>query len=286
MERTFYHHSFAIHYTDAGNGFPVLLLHGFGEDSRIFEQQAAFLRPHCRLIIPDLPGSGNSMPIGPDFIEQTKNGIPSSIDEITESMAALMQSLQIDKYILLGHSMGGYITLAMAEKYGDRLAAFGLIHSTAFADSEEKKQTRRKGIEFIQNHGGFAFLQTSIPGLFTTAFKEQQPGQVAALIEEFNPEKTGRTTLDAALIAYYEAMIARPDRTEVLKSSRIPVLFIIGTEDKTAPMNDLLQQAHLPATAHVHILENTAHMSMMENPSLLNEYLLKFIAGTTVNRAS
>jgi pimeloyl-ACP methyl ester carboxylesterase len=277
MEKIFYYQSFGISYTDTGHGTPVLLLHGFGEDSRIFDEQANFLRPHCRLIIPDLPASGNSAPIGPDFTEQVSKGIPSSIDLIAEAMEALMKSLAIDRYILLGHSMGGYIALAMAEKYSDHLLALGLIHSTAYPDSEEKKANRRSGIESIIKNGGFAFLQTAIPGLFTESFKKEQPGRVASLIEQFNPAKTGKTTLDSMLIAYYEAMIARPDRTNVLSSSKVPVLFIIGTEDKAVPMADVLKQVHLPSTSVVHIHENTAHMSMMENSDSLNEQLLKFI---------
>jgi pimeloyl-ACP methyl ester carboxylesterase len=277
MEKTFYYKSFGISYTDTGQGTPVLLIHGFGEDSRIFDEQANFLRPHCRLIIPDLPASGNSAPIGPDFTQQVSRGLPSSIDLMAEAMAALMNSLGIDHYILLGHSMGGYISLAIAEKHGNNLLALELIHSTAYPDSEEKKAGRRSGIEAITQKGGFAFLQTAIPGLFTESFKKEQPGRVASLIEQFNPAKTGKTTLDSMLIAYYEAMIARPDRTHVLSSSNVPVLFIIGTEDKAVSMDDELKQVHLPSTSVVHIHENTAHMSMMENSDSLSGQLLKFI---------
>jgi pimeloyl-ACP methyl ester carboxylesterase len=281
MEKTFYYQQFAIQYSDGGTGIPVFLIHGFGEDSQIFNHQAAFLREHCRLIIPDLPGTRQSQPIGPNFNDQILHGLPASIDALADTIAALAEHLSVEKYILLGHSMGGYITLALAEKHPEKLFAFGLIHSSAFADTEDKKTTRRKGIEFIGKQGGFAFLQTAIPGLFFRSFKEKHPGQIAALIEQFNPQKTGRTTLDATLTAYYEAMIARPDRTDVLRSSKVPVLFIIGTEDKAVPMDDMLQQSHLPQVAYVHIHANTAHMSMLEDADSLGNELLNFINQTT-----
>jgi pimeloyl-ACP methyl ester carboxylesterase len=277
MEKTFYYGSFNISYSDTGKGLPVILLHGFGEDSRIWEQQARFLQAHCRLIIPDLPGSGDSLPIGPHLPAQIIGGPPRSIDLMAEAITALASHEHIDKCIVLGHSMGGYITLAFAEKFPEKLLAFGLIHSTAFADSEEKKANRRKGIEFTKKNGGYAFLQTAIPGLFGETFKEEQPGQVAALIAQFDPSVSNKAVTDAVIEAYYEAMIARPDRTEILKQAKVPVLFVMGKEDKAVPMADTLQQVPLPETSYVHVLERAAHMSMKEYPGLLNQYLKKFI---------
>ena len=277
MEKTFHYKSFNIRYSDIGTGIPVVLLHGFGEDSRIWDDQVSALQPHCRLIVIDLPGSGGSLPIGPDLALQISSGLPASIDLMAEAVAALIAEVKIDKCILLGHSMGGYVTLAFAEKYPEKLMAFGLIHSTAFADSEEKKAMRRKGIDFVKKNGGFAFLQTAIPGLFSETFKEEQPGKVAALIAQFDPAYSNKIITDATLIAYYEAMIIRPDRTEVLEKCKVPVLFIIGTEDKAVPAADTLKQVHLPESSWVHIIEKAAHMSMKEYPAILNQYLIKFI---------
>lgn len=277
MEKTFQYKQFNIRYSDTGEGVPVVLLHGFGEDSRVWNQQSTFLEPHCRLIIPDLPASGGSLPIGPDVEHQITSGIPSSIDKMAEAVAALVAHENIELFVLLGHSMGGYITLALAEKHPEKLMGFGLIHSTAFADDEEKKANRRKGIEFVRKNGGYAFLQTAIPGLFSQSFKEKQPGAVAAQIRQFDPSITNKAVVDAAVIAYYEAMIARPGRTSVLESSKMPVLFIIGTEDKAVPMEDTLMQVPLPAISYMHILENTGHMSMLESTGVLNKHLLNFV---------
>ena len=109
--------------------------------------------------------------------------------------------------------MGGYVTLALVETYWNHVNAFGLFHSTAFADSEEKKETRKKGIDFIKKNGGFEFLKTATPNLFSPDTKSQTPNQVnefVASLANFSAD---------ALIAYYESMMNRPDRTDVLKKN-------------------------------------------------------------------
>jgi pimeloyl-ACP methyl ester carboxylesterase len=172
---------------------------------------------------------------------------------------------------MLGHSLGGYITLAFAEIYPSLLKGFGLVQSTAFADSEEKKANRLKGIRIMQDYGAFACIKTTIPNLFGASFKAAFPEKVDLLIAQAN---TFNTT---ACQQYYEAMRIRPDRTNVLKNDACPVLFIIGTEDIDAPMNDVLQQTHLPVCSYVHILENVGHMGMLEATNQVNEYIQAFL---------
>lgn len=167
--------------------------------------------------------------------------------------------------------MGGYITLAYAEKYPDDLAAFGLFHSTAYPDSEEKKETRRKGIAFVEKHGAFEFLKTAIPNMYSPASKESKTSMIEGHIQSLQQFSK------AALIAYYESMIKRPDRTNVLKQNKIPVLFVLGKYDAAVPMQDGLQQSHLPGIAHVHILEESGHMGMCEEVDKSNRLLREFV---------
>jgi pimeloyl-ACP methyl ester carboxylesterase len=172
---------------------------------------------------------------------------------------------------LIGHSMGGYITLAFVEKYPEYLNAFGLFHSSAFADSDEKKSNRRKGIEFIEQHGAFEFLKTTMPNLFSPHSKTENP----KLIEDFI---LGLSSFSpAALVSYYNAMMQRPDRTGVLKKARVPVLFIMGKYDNAVPLEDILQQCHLPEKSYIHILEKSGHMGMLEQPDKSNRVLEKFL---------
>jgi pimeloyl-ACP methyl ester carboxylesterase len=262
MEKLLDYKGSSIHYFIEGKGTPLVLLHGFGEDHTIFKNQVDFLKEHCQVFVPDLPGSGTS--------DLLKSSAPS-VEEMADSIHDLLLAENILACIMLGHSMGGYITLAFAEKYPEMLTGFGLVHSTAFEDNEEKKETRRKGIEAIKKYGAYSFLKNTTPNLFSTKFKQAHPEQLEALIEK------GKEFTNEALAYYYTAMIQRPDRTSVLKNSKVPVLFIIGTEDIATPLKDLLEQVHLPVISHIHILAGVGHMGMLESPSAVNNHVLHFI---------
>lgn len=246
-------------YRISGEGPAVVLLHGFAEDASVWDNQLHAL-PGYQLILPNLPGSGGSA--------WTAN---VSMEASAELLQQFLQQLQIDRCILIGHSMGGYITLAFAELYPGRLDGFGLFHSSAFADTEEKKETRRKGIAFMRQHGGFEFVKAGIPNLYSPVSKKQQPGLLSS------QEAASHGFTAEALTAYYEAMIARPDRTEILRRAKVPVLFVLGTYDNAVPLKDGLAQCHLPNLSHVYILENSGHMGMREEPQQANSALLDYL---------
>ncbi len=250
-----------IAYKVHGNGQPVLLLHGFAEDGEIWKYQVEFLKDKFKLIVPDIPGSGRS-PFNKAFV---------TIDDFAEIINPILDHEKINHMALIGHSMGGYISMAFAEKYPERLAGLGLFHSTAYPDTEEKKLARRKSIEFIKEHGAADFIRTTIPNLFAQSFCESHPEQIRELIETYS------TLPPEALIQYYEAMILRPDRTSILKHFQKPVLFIMGEEDKAVPFQDSLKQAHLPSISFIHILQKNGHMGMIENPEKCNSYLVEFL---------
>jgi len=274
----------SIHYRVFGSGRPVILIHGFGEDGRIWDKQVAFLQDRFQLIVPDLPGSGRSNMI-PDM----------SIEGMAELIKAIIDKEAISATVLIGHSMGGYITLAFAEKYPSSLHSFGLVHSSAFADSEEKKAARRKSIEFIEKNGAHDFLKSAIPGLFLMGQDGSQPSDPLkpeassnrGLTAASRPDpasdpitdliEKGRAFSPEALICYYQAMINRPDRSSVLKSFNGPVLFIIGRHDMAVPFNQSMKQCHVPSQAHIHILRESAHMGMLEQYGLVNNVLLNFL---------
>jgi len=266
VQKHFKYFNTDIAYRVEGMGQPVVLLHGFGEDSTIWDKQLAFLKDKCQLIIPDIPGSGKS-----SMLEGLSQAI--SIGDYAVCIQALLLHEKIDQCILLGHSMGGYIALAFEELYPNLTTGFGLIHSTAYADNEEKKKTRQKAIEFMEQNGAFAFLKTAIPGLFAEQFKTEHPEIVDQLIE------SSRQFSKEACQQYYTAMINRPDRTSVLKNSKVPVLFIAGTEDNAAPAKDILQQSNEPLVSYIHVLDGVGHMGMLEATEKINQYILDFITG-------
>ena len=250
-----------VYYRIEGKGQPVVLVHGFSEDGTVWENQVEYLKNKFQLIIPDLPGSGQS-PL---------NDANWSMEYFAECIRSILDKENITTVHMIGHSMGGYIALAFADAYPNRLLSLGLFHSTAFADSEEKKTTRRRGIEFIQQNGSAKFLEQSIPNLFSTITKKEQPEVVGKILARFT------NFIGQSLVNYYQAMMARPDRTHVLKNFPRPVLFILGKHDTAVPYEQGLQQCYMPGLSYIHTLEHSAHMGMWEEPALSNVFIEEFL---------
>ena len=256
-----------IFYRVEGKGKPVMLVHGFAEDGNVWNKQIDALKEKNLLIIPDLPGSGSSeMLDGKVLIKDYAEVLKYLADEIIVKKSR-------GQFTMIGHSMGGYITLAFAEKYPGLLDSFGLFHSSAYADTEEKVATRKKAIEFISNNGTEPFVKTAVPNLFSDETKESRPELVNELLA------IASTISPQALIQYYEAMIERPDRTSVLKSFKKPVLLIAGKFDSAVPLEASLEQFSMPEIATVHVLKHSGHMGMWEETQLSNEYLTQFLNG-------
>lgn len=248
-------------YEVTGNGLPVMLVHGFTEDRTIWNPLVNELREKYLWLIPDLPGSG----------ESSFNNNLLTIPDFAAVPEAIRQEEQIQQMVIIGHSMGGYISLAYAQKFPDTLKGLGLFHSSAYEDPPEKKESRKKSMEFIRKYGAAPYVEQSLPGLFSDHFKNQHPEKIQEQIDRyanFNPD---------SLVQYLEAMMNRKDKIQVLKSIGAPVLFIMGEEDKAVPLKDCLEQSHLPQISYIHILADTAHMGMFENTNLCNSFVDRFL---------
>jgi len=250
-----------LYYRRYGDGPLVVLLHGFGEDGNIWNGVAGALEGF-RILVPDLPGSGRS----PMIADMSMEGLAAAVNGLLEAERA-----PGEKAALIGHSMGGYITLAFAEQFPQKLRGLGLFHSTAAADSAEKKETRQKGIAFIQSHGGGAFLQTAIPNLYSPVTRAERPVLVEAHLS------TVHNFSDAALVSYYVSMMSRKERKDILKSTRVPVLMILGKYDTAVPVSDLWDQTHMADLSYIHILDLSGHMGMAEEPQKTNEILQEYL---------
>ncbi|MSQ78928.1 MAG: alpha/beta hydrolase [Flavobacteriaceae bacterium] len=245
--------------TLGSQGYVLVLVHGFCEDSRVWRLQEEELSKTCRIILLDLPGFGQSEMIGGEY----------SLERLAESVKYILDEESIGKCTLVGHSMGGYVALAFAEKYPERLNGFGLFHSTALADSEEKKANRIKSAEFIRQNGSEPFVRTLTPSLFAPTFTDQNT------IDELM--QMGNACLPETLAAATEAMMNRPDRTHILKETKVPVLFAVGVLDVNVPQETLLPQCSYPETSMVELFENTAHMGMREQPNKALNLLSEFV---------
>lgn len=248
-----------IYYKVEGDGPVVVLIHGVPADSNLWNNQVPVLVDY-KLIIPDLPGSGRS-----DLPAET------SIDSMAECIKAILDAEAVSEAIMIGHSMGGYITLAFAEEYPSNIKALGLFHSTAYADNEEKKKSRLKNIGFIEKHGSYEFMKQSTPGLFSDTFKKDNGQVVEDMIEKY------RDFNKASLATYQQAMMERSDRRHLLKELDKPFLFIIGEHDKAVSFPDSMEQCHIPALSYIHILGNSAHMGMIEEAEKSNGIIQNFL---------
>lgn len=260
MDKTIPYQDVSGFYSDEGNGTPLVLIHGFCEDSSVWNDFKKNLSRKFRVLVPDLPGYGNSA-----LPKETL-----TIEWMADFVYAMLEKENISNPIIIGHSMGGYITLALAEKHPQLPQKIGLFHSHAFADDEEKKKGRQKGIEFVEKNGTRDFVNELVPNLFAEKFRAEHKATVER-------QKAYALTYPAETItAGLKAMLLRPDRTHVLKEFKKPVLFLLGKEDKAIPYGKSLEQCQYPAISSVRILEHVGHMGMLEEPEKTVEIVEEF----------
>lgn len=241
-----------------GTGFPLVLVHGFCEDLRIWEELMLELKG-LQIIRIDLPGFGQS-----ESVEDI------STEYYAEVIKTILDHLNIEKCILVGHSLGGYAALAFAELYSSYLRGFGIFHSHPFADSEEGKEQRQKSINFILKNGPIHYVKQLIPKLFPPGFITSKRYILDKMV--FNASRYTSRGIIGGLIA----MRNRPDRTEVLRRSKVPVLFVLGEKDSLLPFEKLLEQTYLPNISTVCIFPRIGHMGMVENPKKTGQAIRNF----------
>lgn len=251
-----------ISYRVGGNGPAIVLLHGFPLDHTLWNDITGLLTEKHTVITPDLPGAGqSSLPADEEL----------SMENMAEAIKDILDAEGVNTAIIAGHSMGGYVSVAFAELFPEKLAGLAFVHSMATADSEEKKEQRRKSIELFNKGGKEPFIRQMVPGLFSERSKQRLSEDIKRCTEVALKTATG------SLSAFYNAMINRPGRTSKLYSKDFPVLWIIGENDKIAAPENLMQQTTLTNVNFVYVYENCGHMSMIEFPDLLAKHMLNFI---------
>jgi pimeloyl-ACP methyl ester carboxylesterase len=248
-------------YIDEGKGKQTLLLiHGFGEDHRIWEHQIEFLSSHYRIIAPNLPGV-NCKPLA------LHHSQAPSIRMYVEVLHELMHHLHIEQYFIIGHSMGGYIGLSFADYYVNHVQGLLLFHSTTYEDNEAKKTSRMKVSEFIQEWGVSKYLETATPNLFGDAFKKSNPAAIQNLID------SGLGISPEAMIQFVFAMRNRKAMTHLLHQNTIPVWMIAGEADLAVTIQDSLEQIKLLPSSNSLVLKEVGHMGMLEATDQVNQFI-------------
>lgn len=258
-----------IAYTSNGKGRAVVLLHGFLGSADTWEETKIALAKQFRVICIDLPGHGQS-----DCF-----GYVHNMELMAQSVKAVMDKLRFKKYVLVGHSMGGYVAMAFAELFPDHLRGFCLFHSSSYADSEQKKQDRNKAIKAVKNNYNI-YVRATIKNLF--AAKNLKYFKKEILFTQQIARKTPKRGVVAAL----EGMKIRPNRDVVLHFVNYPVLFIIGKYDNILPMQSLLDQTAFLKKKNVLLLENSGHMGFLEQPETCIKSLKRFIRQSFDSRSS
>lgn len=265
-----------LFYRLSGKGPLVLLLHGFAEDGRVWDDLLPLLPKEFSYIIPDLPGSGRSE-------QALDRSVPLTIDSLTNLLIeGLSQENIINKsadqppqpFRVVGHSMGGYIALSLAERWPQWIHSLVMYHSTPRADAPEKMSLRQKSIAFIRKHGAEAFLSEVIPNLYSKEYAARYPDKIAGKIKEqasIHPE---------VWVRYYEAMMTRPDRSSILQKSAMPIGFIAGAKDAVIPFSQSIEDCSLPSHSYSLLLREVGHMGMLENAEKCSIFLTKFLRNT------
>ncbi|MEO8760961.1 MAG: alpha/beta hydrolase [Bacteroidia bacterium] len=249
-----------IAFTVSGKGRAVVLLHGFLGSAQSWDIVKESLSKQFKVICIELPGHGQS-----DCF-----GYVHSMELMAQAVKAVMDSLRLKKYVLIGHSMGGYTGLAFAELYPDFVRGLCLFHSTSYADSEQKKKERSKAIKIVkQNHA--IYVRATIDNLFNTKNLKRLKKEI------LTTQQIARKTSKRGIIATLEGMKNRPSRDVVLHFANYPVLFVVGKYDNILPMQSLLDQAQIAKYKDVLLLENSGHMGFLEEPGICIKHLKRFI---------
>lgn len=250
-----------LRYSEAGQGTPVVLLHGFPLTGAIWHEQQHRLSDRYRVITPDLRGHGRS---------PAPSGV-YDMDLLARDVLALLDDLEIKQAIIFGHSMGGYVTLAAWKLAPERFLALGLIDSQAGADTEEGRQGRYKMAEKVAAEGSKVVAEAMIPKLFAPALPAEAPiiEQVRQMILNTPP---------AGIIGTLKGMAARSDAGALLPKLSIPVLLLTGDKDQIIPPEKAKTMASAISTATLTIVANAGHLPMLEQPEATTTAMRSFLS--------
>lgn len=261
MDKYFHHSSGRLFYTDHGSGIPVIFIHGYLETSAVWNGFAEELAGKFRIITVDLPGHGRS-----DIF-----GVIHSMDLMADVLYELIVSLHTGPVFMVGHSMGGYVTIAFVEKFPEMLAGYCLFHSHPFADSPEAIAKREMEIKLVRAGNKDKMFPESISRLFARDNLERFADAVA------RSEKIAADIPDDGIIAVLKGMMERPSRVKVMEEGKVPCLWILGAYDNHINCEKIQERVKLPSNARVEILKSSGHMGFIEEKDTSLSLLAEFI---------
>jgi 3-oxoadipate enol-lactonase len=255
-----------IAFDDVGSGLPLVFLHGFPLNRTMWDPQVGALVAECRCIPIDMRGFGDSSP-----------SEPYSMDRYADDVIGVLDALQIERAVIIGHSMGGYIAFALWRRHRERVRGLVLANTRATADTIETIEHRRAMIDAATDQGSSAVANMQIAGLMGKTARDRQPDIYDAMhrmMAQAPPE---------GIIGALEALNARPDSTPTLETIDVPTLIVAGGEDVITPVKGARQLQTAIVGSRLEVLEQAGHLSNVERPASFNTVLSEFVGSLLYN---
>lgn len=252
-------------YDDEGDGVALVLLHGFPHTRHLWDAQRRALAPLCRIVTPDLRGFGDSVPLA-------HAGEPLTMAQHADDVAALLDTLGIERAVIGGVSMGGYATLAFWHRHRDRVLALVLADTRAAADSPEARERRTATIALARAEGALAVADAQLTGSLGATTRRTHPALVHRVRDMM------ATVPVTTTIAAQEGMLARDDATTWLASIDVPTLLIVGDEDAITPVKELRAMRERIPGSVLEVIRQAGHLSAVEQPEQFDAVLAAFMS--------
>jgi 3-oxoadipate enol-lactonase len=258
--------SVEIGYDDVGaaNGVPALFIHAFPLNRTMWAPQVSAMLERCRCVAADLRGFGES-------VRQP----PYSMEQYAADLAGLLDQLHIQKVVLVGCSMGGYVAFEFWRRYRDRVRAMVLVDTRASADTDEAIQRRRQQIELVRAEGSTAIANAQIASMVGKSTREKQPDTYDAV-----HRMIAQAPADG-IAGALEAIIRRPDSSPDLPRIDVPTLVVVGDEDAITPVKEARAMHEKIPGSVLQVIGGAGHLSSMERPAAFNHVLTEFISALT-----
>lgn len=249
-------------YEESGSGVPLLFIHGWPHNRALWSGQLSGLATHARCIAPDVRGFGGSPARGPYTIEQ-----------YADDMVGLLDALHLERVVVIGLSMGGYVAFDLLRRYRTRVRALVLASTRASADDAEARAKRLRLIEFIERQGIEALADQQLPGMLAAGTRASRPevaGALRRIMASASPE---------GAIGAQRAMIARRDSTDLLRTIDVPTLVVGGAEDPITPPEALSAMAAAIPDARLELIAAAGHACAFEKPAAFDHLVGELLAG-------
>lgn len=256
--------SLEIGYDDVGSGMPLLFAHAFPLNRTMWAPNVSALVDRCRCVAMDFRGFG-----------ETTVAPPYSMEQYADDLAHLIDVLHIDKVVLVGCSMGGYVSFAFWRRHRDRVRALVLADTRSGADSEEAIARRRQLIDQARGEGSTAVANAQIASIVGKTTRDKQPDTYDAV------HRMMAQAPAEGIIGALEAMMLRSDSTALLSTIDVPVLIVVGDEDVPTPPKEARAMHDAIAGSTLEVIAGAGHLSNLERPAAFNHVLTEFLVTLT-----